>query len=130
MEIIRKSEIKWTNTDESGKDILLENKLSGEVILIKNELPEDNIVSIYFCDATIENYQLLTNAGCVDINNCIKYLDNKHHIRFNLDTYILYRESVGTFCLNSISRRAIFRHISTIALKDMIKLIKDKINDL
>lgn len=124
MEIIRKSEIKWSNTDESGKDILLENKLSGEVLLIKNELPKDNIVSIYFCDATIENYQLLTNAGCVDINNSIKYLDDKHHIRFDLDTNILYRESVGTFCLSTKTSRAVFKHISTLALNDMIRLLK------
>lgn len=123
--IIEKPERQWSNTNESGQDILLENKLSGEVILIKNELKEDKKVEIeYFCDSTTENYYLLIDAGCVDINNCIKYLDNRHHIRFNLDTNTLYRESIGNFCLNNISKRTIFKYISPEVLNDMIRLLK------
>lgn len=122
MEIIKKSEVVWTNTNESGKDILMTNAISGDTVLIKNESSNEEIESMYFCDATKENYDLLTNSGFIDINNCFKFLDNKHHIRFYLDKKTLHWESVGSFCLNTTSRRATFEHVSTLALKDILRL--------
>ena len=94
MEITNRSEGVWTNTDESGKDILMTNIVSGDTILIKNESSNEKTESMYFCDSTKENYDLLTNSGFNDINNCFKYLDNKHHIRFYLNNKTLHWESV------------------------------------
>lgn len=124
MEIVSKSEVKYSNTEESGKDIILTNTVSGDTILLINESNSEEIESMYFCDSTKENYDLLIKSGFVDINSCFKYLNDKHHIRFYLDNKILHWESVGSFCLNTKARRAIFEYINTLKLKDILRLPK------
>ena len=77
--------------------------------------------NIYYCSSTEENYKALTDKNFKDINECFKRLTNKHHIRFDLEQKILFWEAVGNFVLCTKVKRALFQHVSTNELKELLK---------
>ena len=77
--------------------------------------------NIYYCSSIEENYNMLIELNFKDINDCFKRLSNRYHIRFHLEEKILYYEDVGSFVLNTKSKRALIQNVDTTDLKELIK---------